>query len=200
MNELIRNTSFTLTIYTVHYPQDHLGPQANGRPLTATPFLFDRRDDTPVYRQMYQAFSDNLQDRQPTEASLDPQHTLAATAVTRGEDGSTSHMSYRTIRTFDQKSVENTLQWWWVILIQNGQDQGFTQAGPGYDRTVVTEVYTGHVLEVRIETTPTTTVGTVAQNIFRQCYTQGSEVPTSDSVYYTLGSSSRHSNLNQRQT
>ena len=43
-------------------------------------------------------------------------------------------------------------------------------------------------------------MGTVAQNTFRQCYTRGSVVTTSDSVYYTLDSSSRHSNLNQRRT
>jgi len=59
---LIRSTSFTLTIYTVPYPQGHSGPQANGHPLMATPFLFDRRDAKPVYRLMYQTFSDSLHD------------------------------------------------------------------------------------------------------------------------------------------
>jgi len=84
LTELIRSTSFTLTIYTVPYPQGHSGPQANGHPLTATPFLFDRRDVTPVYQIMYQTFSDSLLHRQPTEASPDPQHTLVATEVTWG--------------------------------------------------------------------------------------------------------------------
>jgi len=51
-----------LTIYTVPYPQGHSGPQVNGHPLMATPFLFDRRDTTPVYRLMYQTFSDSLHD------------------------------------------------------------------------------------------------------------------------------------------
>ena len=87
--ELIRSTSFTLTIYTVPYPQGHSGPQANEHPLTATPFLFDRRDATPVYRLMYQTFSDSLHDRQPTEVSSEPQHTLAAMVVIREGDGST---------------------------------------------------------------------------------------------------------------
>jgi len=134
LTELIRSTSFTLTIYTVPYPQGHSGPQANGHPLTATPFLFDRRDVTPVYQIMYQTFSDSLHHRQPTEASPDPQHTLAATEVTWGGEGSAPSRSYRTIWALDERSVENALQWWRVILIQNGLDQGFIHLGPNPHR------------------------------------------------------------------
>jgi len=193
-----------LTIYTILYPQGHSGPQVNGHPLMATPFLFDRRDTTPVYRLMYQTFSDSLHDRQPTEVSSEPQHTLAAMAAIREGDGSTPPPSYRTIWASDQRSREDALKWWRVILIQNGKDKGFTQApirtGPGSVRTGGIEEYKGHVLEVRIEASPTVTVGTIAQNIFQQCYTLGSVAPTSNTLYYTLGSSSRHSNLNQRRT
>jgi len=63
---------------------------------------------------MYQTFSDSLHDKQPTEASPDPQHTLGATAVTPGGDGSAPSLSYRTIWALDQRSGENALQWWRV--------------------------------------------------------------------------------------
>jgi len=72
LNELVRSTSsFTLTIYTIPYPQGHAGLHGSKYPSATTPFLFDRRNTTPVYRLMYQTFSNNLQHRHRTEAPFD---------------------------------------------------------------------------------------------------------------------------------
>ena len=49
LNELIRSTSFVLTIYTIPYPQGHSGLQNYGNP----PFLFDKEDALPVYKLMH---------------------------------------------------------------------------------------------------------------------------------------------------
>jgi len=48
LNELRRSTSFTLTIYTIPYPQGHTGLQKSGSPSTAAPFLLDKKDTIPV--------------------------------------------------------------------------------------------------------------------------------------------------------
>jgi len=203
LNELVRSTLFTLTIYTIPYPQEHAGLHRSGYPSTATPFLFDRGDTTPVYRLMYQTFSDNLQYRHQTEVSSESRHTLAALETAREGDEPISSPRYRTIWTSGQGSGEAALKWQRVIiLIQNGKDKGFTQAliraGSGSVRTWGNEEHKGHVLEVQIEASPTETIGTIAKNILRQCYTQGSTVPAPHTQHHTLGTSPRHLVWNQR--
>jgi len=149
LNELVRSTSLTLTIYTILYPQGHAGLQGSGHPSVAIPFLFDRGDTSPVYRSMYQTFSVNLQDTQLTEASSEPRHTPAALATVREGDKPIPFPRYRTIWASSQGSGEDALKWQRVILIQNSKDQGFThaqiRAGPGSVRTWGNEEYKGHV-------------------------------------------------------
>jgi len=72
LNELVRSTSFTLTIYTIPYPQGHTGLQKSGNPSAAAPFLLDKKDTIPVYRLMHQTFNDNLQQHHSTEALTEP--------------------------------------------------------------------------------------------------------------------------------
>ena len=55
LNELARSTTFVLTIYTIPYPQGHLGLQNYGNPLALVPFLFDKEDALPVYDLMHQS-------------------------------------------------------------------------------------------------------------------------------------------------
>jgi len=85
-----------------------------------------------------------------------------------------------------------------VVLIQNGKDKGPICAGPGSVRTVGIEEYKGHVLDVRIEANQTEKIGTIAQNILRQCYPHGSAVPAPNTLHYTLGTFPHQLVWNQR--
>jgi len=53
LNELVRSTSFVLTIYTIPYPQGHSGLQNYGNPLASSSFLFDKEDPLPIYNLMH---------------------------------------------------------------------------------------------------------------------------------------------------
>jgi len=78
-----------------------------------------------------------------------------------------------------------------VILKEHGQDTGFTQApiraGLESTRTSGTEKYKGHVLQVRIEVSPTESIGNTVHKALMECYLLRSTVPAPDTLHYTLG-------------
>jgi len=192
LQELILCTSFSLTIYTVPYPQGHSGFRGNGNPLMASPFLFDTADLLPVYNIMHQSFSDNLLKNQ-AEAII-----LALTTTTQNgiqlDIVPTPPLEPRRLWSSEQEGVDS--QWRNVILIQHGSDKGFTQAPPrsGADFTSPThpEFYSGHVLAVMIATRPTDSIGHMIQQVLKLCYPPGLTVPSPDTLHYTLGEHPSH--------
>ena len=78
-----------------------------------------------------------------------------------------------------------------MILIQHGQDTGFTQApirtGLESARTSGTEKYKGHVVQVLIEVSPTESIGNTVHKALMECYPLQSTVPAPDTLHYTLG-------------
>jgi len=75
LNEVVRTTSFTLTIYTIPNPQGHTGLRKSRNPSAAAPFLLDKKDTIPVYSLMHQTFSDNLQQYHLAEALTESRNT-----------------------------------------------------------------------------------------------------------------------------
>jgi len=86
LNELVRSISFTLTIYTIPYPQGHTGLLRSENPSAADPFLLDKKDTTPVYRLMHQTFSDNLQQYHLAETQIEFRNTLTDPGTDRRGD------------------------------------------------------------------------------------------------------------------
>jgi len=191
LNELVRSTSFTLTIYTIPYPQGHTGLQKSGNPSAAAKFLLDKKDTIPVYRLMHQTFSDNLQQHHSAETLTEPRDIL----TDPGTDGKGNTLTLpprpRRLWASGQGASDAALKWQRVILIQDGKDKGFTQApiraGLESIRTRGTEEYKGHVLEVLIEVSPTESIGNTVHKILLECYLQRSTVPAPDTLHYTLG-------------
>jgi len=72
VNELERSTSFTLTVYTIPYPQGHKGLQCEGNPPASTPFLFHKDEALPVYNLMHHTYSDDRNRHHISEASVIP--------------------------------------------------------------------------------------------------------------------------------
>jgi len=69
----------------------------------------------------------------------------------------------RRLWTSEQDGGDILLKWQNVILIQHGQDTGFTQTPPrtGMESTRASdsEKYKGHVLQILIEIHPTESIG-----------------------------------------
>ena len=186
----MRSTSFTLTIYTIPYPQGHTGLQKSGNPSAAAPFLLDKKDTIPVYRLMHQTFNDNLQQHHSTEALTEPRD-IPTDPRTDGK-GNTLTLPPRPRKLWasGQRASEAALKWQRVILIQDGKDKGFTQAPIRIElesiRTRGAEKYKGHVLEVLIEAIPTESIGNTVHKILLECYPLRSTVPAPDTLHYTL--------------
>jgi len=134
LNELVRSTSFTLTIYTIPYPQGHTGLHESGNPSAATPFLSDKRDTMAVYRLMYQTFSDNLQQRHRSEAPTESRSTLAALETARKGDEAIPSPRPRTVWASGQGSVDAALKRQRVILKQNGKDNNSSRPQSAQDQ------------------------------------------------------------------
>jgi len=187
----VRSTSFTLTIYTIPYPQGHTGLQKSGNPSAAAKFLLDKKDTIPVYRLMHQTFSDNLQQHHSAETLREPRDILTDPGTDRKGNTLTLPQRPRRLWASGQGASDAALKWQRVILIQDGKDKGFTQAliraGLESIRTRGTEEYKGHVLEVLIEVSPTESIGNTVHKILLECYLQRSTVPAPDTLHYTLG-------------
>jgi len=117
LNELERSTSFTLTVYTIPYPQGHAGLQREGNPPATTPFLFHKDDASPVYYLMHQTYSEDRHRNYITEALAVP--NLAA------PDTDEIHMppldlTFRKAWGSDLETGNNTPHWQRAILIQDG--------------------------------------------------------------------------------
>jgi len=191
LNELVRGTSFTLTIYTIPYPQGHTGLRKSGNPSAAAPFILDKKDTIPVYSLMHQTFSDNLLQYHSAEALTESRNTL----TDPGTDGTGTTLTLpprpRKVWASGQGAGDAALKWQRVILIQDGKDKGFTQApirvGLESARTRGTEKYKGHVLEVLTEVSPTYSIGNNVHETLLKCFLQRSTVPAPDTLHYTLG-------------
>ena len=125
LNELERSTSFTLTVYTIPYPQGHAGLQREGNPPASTPFLFHKDDTLPVYHFMHQTYSEDRHRYYNTEASAVP--NLVA------PDTDEIHIppvdpTFRKVWSSDQETGNYTPHWQRAILIQDGTAPGFPQA------------------------------------------------------------------------
>ena len=188
LNELIRSTSFVLTIYTVPYPQGHSGLQILGNPLMSSPFLFDKEDLSPVHNLMHQSLSDNLLKIHAAARTTFPFTT--AQIVHQMDTVPNPPLEPRRLWASKQCGGDVLLKWQNVVLIQHGQDTGFTQAPP---RTGVEsagssnpEVYKGHVMHVMIAILPTESIGHMIQKALALCYPSGAIVPSHDTLHYTL--------------
>jgi len=191
LNELVRSTSFALTIYTIPYPHGHTGLQQNGNPSAAAPFLLDKEDATPVYSLMHQTFSDNRQKNHIAEALTVSRITLTDPGTDETDTTPTLPPRPRKLWASDPGAGDAALKWQRVILIQDGKDKGSTQApireGLESARTRGTERYEGHVLAVLTEVSPTDSIGNIVHNVLLECYPQRSTVPAPDTLHYTLG-------------
>jgi len=189
LNKLARSTSFVLTIYTNPYPQGHSGLQNYGNPLASAPILFVKEDTLPVYNLLHQSFSDNHQKSHIAEIAAVPTPTAPDTDQT--DTTPTPPPGPRTLWASDQDAGDALLKWQKAILIQHGQDTGFTQApiraGLESTRTSGSEKYKGHVLQVLIEVSPTESTGNTVLKALMECYLLRSTVPASDTLHYTLG-------------
>jgi len=187
LNELVRSTSFALTIYTIPYPQGHTGLN----PSAAAPFLLDKDDITLAYSLMHQTFSDNLQKNHIAEALTVSRITPTDPGNDETDTTPTLPPRPRKLWASDQGTGDAALTWQRVILIHDGKDRGFTQApireGLESARTRGTERYEGHFLAVLTEVSPTDSIGNIVHNVLLECYPQRSTVPAPDTLYYTLG-------------
>ena len=175
LQELILSTSFSLTIYTVPYPQGHSGLRSHGNPLMASPFLFDKADLLPVYNIMHQSFSDNLR-----KSQADASNSALPTTTQNGFQLDIVPIPPpEPRRLWASTQGEGDSQWRNVILIQHGSDDGFTQAPPrsGAEnaRSSIPEIYLGHVLRVTIATRPTDSIGHMIQQALKWCYPRSEE-------------------------
>jgi len=138
---------------------------------------------------MHQSFSDNRHKSHAAEALAVP--TLTEPDTDKTDTTPTLPPRPQKLWASDQEAREAVLQWQRVILIQDGKDNGFTQApiraGLESIRTNDTEEYKGHVLEVLIEVSPTENIGNAVHKILRECYLHRSTVPIPDTLQYTLG-------------
>ena len=189
LNELVRSTSFVLTIYTIPYPQGHSGLQNYGNPLASSPFLFDKEDPLPVYNLMHQSFSDNRLKSHVAEMSAVSTPTVPN--IDQMDTTPTPPPSPRRLWALEQAVGDTLLKWQNVIPIQHGQDTGFIQAPPraGMESTGASgsEKYKGHVLQILIEIHPTESIGNMVHKALMECYFPRSIVPAPDALHYTLG-------------
>jgi len=139
---------------------------------------------------MHQSFSDN---RLKSHAAT---RTTAARNADQMDTVSTPSLEPRRLWASEQGGGDVLLKWQNVILIQHGQDTGFTQAPPRAGvksaRSSNSEKYKGHVMQLLIEILPTESIGHMIQKALTQCYLPGSIVPTPDTLHYTLGEHPSH--------
>ena len=186
---MARSTSFVLTICTIPYPQGHSGLLNYENPLASAPFLLDKEDASPVYSLMHQSFSDNRQKSHNAETAVVPTFTALDTDQT--ETTPSPLPGTHRIWALDHDAGDALFQWQTVILIQHGQDIGFTQAPIRTrlesTRTSGTEKYKGHVVQVLVEVSPTESIGNIVHKALMECYPLRSTVPAPDTLHYTLG-------------
>jgi len=178
LTELESSTSFTLTVYTIPYPQGHAGLQGQGNPTASTPFLFHKDDASPVYYLMHQTYSKDRHRNYITEALAVP--NLAAPDTDESHKPPI-HPTSRKVWGPDLDAGNDTPYWQRAILIQDGRAPGFSQAptqiGQGDTIENVMEEYNGHILEVRIKAKPGETVGSAIHKALLKCYPQPATVP-----------------------
>jgi len=200
VNELERSTSFTLTVYTIPYPQGHQGLQCEGNPPASTPFLFHKDDALPVYNLMHHTYSEDCHRHHFSEASVTP--NPAASDTEESDEPPTFPIS-RKVWGPDLDTGNDTPNWQRAILIQDGRAPGFPQApilmGQGATIENDMESYTGHIMEVQIKAQPGETVGSVIQKALLKCYPQPKSVPAPHTLRYTLGDFPSHAVRTQEQ-
>jgi len=200
VDELERSTSFTLTVYTIPYPQGHQGLHCEGNPPASTPFLFHKDDALPVYNLMHHTYSDDRHRYHFSEASVIP--NPAASDTEESEEPPTFPTS-RKVWGPDLDTGNDTPYWQRAILIQDGRAPGFPQApiliGQGSTIENDMESYTGHIMEVQIKAKPGETVGSVIQKALLKCYLQSMSVPAPHTLRYTLGDFPSHAVRTQEQ-
>jgi len=200
VNELELSTSFTLTVYTIPYPQGHQGLQCEGNPPASIPFLFHKDDALPVYYLMHQTYSDDRHRHHISEALVIPNPAASDTEeIHKPPTDPTS----RKVWGPDSDILNDTPFWQRAILIQDGRAPGFPQApipiGQGFTIENEMEAYKGHILEVQIKAKPGETVGSAIQKALLKCYPQSASVPAPHTLRYTLGDFPSHAVRTQEQ-
>jgi len=167
------STSFTLTVYTIPYPQGHKGLQCEGNPPASTPFLFHKDDALPVYNLMHHTYSDDRHRQHISKASVIP--NPAASDTEEIEKPPTDPTSPK-VWGPDLDTGNDISYWQRAILIQDGRAPGFPHApipiGQGFTIENEMEAYKGHILGVQIKAKPGETVGSVIQKALLKCYPQ----------------------------
>jgi len=147
---------------------------------------------------MHQTFSDNrLKNYAAVRTTVFPITARNAEQVdTVPTTVPTPSLEPRRLWASEQGGGDSLLQWQNVILIQHGQDTGFTQAPPraGVEsaRSSNSELYKGYIMQLLIAILPTESIGHMIQKALTLCYPPGSIVPTPDTLHYTLGEHPSH--------
>jgi len=119
---------------------------------------------------MHQSFSDN---RLKSHAAA--RTTFISTSARNADQMDTvptPSLEPRRLWASEQDGGDALPKWQNVILIQHGQDTGFTQAPPraGVEsaRSSNSEEYKGHVMQLRIAILPTESIGHMTQKALTQ--------------------------------
>ena len=184
--ERIDTQHFLRSYYLYHsIPPGALGPSELRKP----PISIRQRGCPTRLQTNAQSFSDNRQESHIAEIAA--VSTPPAPDIDQTDTTPTPPPGPRRLWFSDQDAGDNLLKWQNVILIQHGQDIGFTQApiqaGLESTRTSGSEKYQGHVLQILIEVRPTESIGNIVHKALMECYFLRSIVPSPETYHYTLG-------------